>query len=248
MRPGGWYRHRYGNHGERLFSGGRPANLVRGQGSGSDGDPLPDWRWWTVCLPGLLALAVSGVFVLYAGLASSLGCLDGCGPVTEGMPVGTAGTVAVAIAAVALLVAGLITPGWRRATAAGLWVAFALACGSAALIATARPVLPVAPAGQPAVPAVAVPSFGVAACSAIGGRVLSDYALCFGVPYVDVAGQLDHGAVSYAVGGQLVGPADTTGRGATRAECQSGRYPDGPAGPVARRPGRWDAQLSLCLP
>jgi hypothetical protein len=250
MRPQGWYRDPDGNHDERWFSDGQPTSLVRDPGTGSYDDPpqgwLPEWRWWTVCLPGLLALAVAGLFLLYAGLASGLGCMDGCLPVTEGRPVGTAADVIVAIAAVALLVAGLTTPGWRRAIAAALWVAFALACGGAVLIATAQFVVPAASAGQP--PAVATPSLDVAACTVIGGRVVSANATCFGVPYVSNDGLRDYGAVSYGAGGQLTGPADTDGTGATRAECESGKYLDGPGGPVTRQPGRWDAQLSLCLP
>jgi hypothetical protein len=247
MRPQGWYRDPYGNHDERWFSDGQPTNFVRDPGTGSRDDPpqgwLPEWRWWTVCLPGLLALAVAGSFVLYAGLASGLGCTDGCPRVTEGRPVGTAADVIVAIAAVALLVAGLTVAGWRRAVAAALWVAFALACGGALLIATAQ----VAPAA-PSVPAHATPS-AAGPCTAIGGRVILGLPpLCFGVPYIDNAGRRDYGAVSYGANGQLTGPADTTGTGATRAECDSGRYPDGLTGPVTRPPGRWDAQLSLCLP
>jgi len=271
VRPQGWYRDPFGKHDERWFSDGRPTSLVRDQGSESDdelsrdwlppdprgrpaGAPRPlawadrEWRWWTVCLPGLLALAVAGVFLLYAGLASGLGCMDGCLPVTEGRPVGTAGDVVVAITAVALLVAGLTTPSWRQAIAAALWVAFALACGSAALIATAQFVVPAASGGQAPVPAVVTPSFDAAACKAIGGWVLSDSYLCYSVPFVGADGERYFGSVQFGVNGQLTGPADTTGFGATRAECQSGRYPGGATGPVRQQPGRWDAQLSLCLP
>jgi hypothetical protein len=249
MRPQGWHHDPYGNHHGRWFSGDPPTNLARDHRAGSHDPPprdrLPEWRWWTVCLPGVLALAVAGLSLLYVAAASSLGCMDGCLPVTEGRPVGTAADAIVAIAAVALLVVGLTTPGWRRATAAALWVALALACGGAVLIGTARPVVPVAPAGQPS--AVDTPSLGAAACTAIGGRVIMSAAICFGVPYVSNDGQRDYGAVSFGVNG-LTGPADTAGTGATRAECESGRYPDGPTGPVTRQPGHWYAQLSLCMP
>jgi hypothetical protein len=252
MRPQGWYRDPDGNHTDRWFSDGRPTSLVRDQGAGSDDKRrlvwLPEWRWWTVCLPGLLALAVSGSFLVYGEYASATNCRDGCSPVTEGMPVGTAGEIVVAILGIGLLVAGVITPDWRRAIATALWMAFVLGCGCAALIGTARPAASVVPAAPPPVPAHATPSLDAAACTAIGGRVVPAYATCFAVPYVGKDGQRDYGAVSYGADGQLTGPAQTVGTGATQAECDSGRYPDGPAGPVTRQPGRWDAQLSLCLP
>jgi len=61
-------------------------------------------------------------------------------------------------------------------------------------------------------------------------------------------GQRDYGEVWYGRDGRLAGPAKTVGAGATRAECESGKYPDGPAGPVTRQPGRWNAQLAFCMP
>jgi hypothetical protein len=189
------------------------------------------WRSWAVCLPALLALGVSGAFLMYSGLTSASNCKYGCSPVSEGLPIGIAGDVAVLISGVVLLIAGMTTPAWRRAVVPTLWMAVAIACGCAALIATAHPVSP-------------VPS----TCSAIGGRVLYTNSICFGVPYVDNSGQRDYGAVGIGIDGLLTGPADTTGTGATYAECESGRYPNGPSGPVTRQPGRWDAPLSLCLP
>jgi hypothetical protein len=256
MRPQGWYPDPYRNHGERWFSDGKPTNLVRDEGTESRSEPTPqprpeprpqlqpEWRWWTVCLPGLLALAVAGSFLFYAAYGSARNCLDGCRHATEGLPVGAAGEVITAIGAVTLLVAGLTTPAWRRACASGLWVAFPLACVCAALIATARPVASVGPAALPS----ATASLDVAACTAIGGRVVYIPASCFGVPYVADSGQRDFGQVWYGRDGQLSGPANTVGTGATRTECESGKYPDGPTGPVTRPPGHWDAQLSLCMP
>jgi hypothetical protein len=252
MRPQGWQPDPYGGHSERWYSDGRPTNLVRDGGThsyeGRPPEPLSQWRWWTVCLPALLALAVAGSFLLYAALASSLGCLDGCSPASAGRPVGSAGDVLVAIAAVTLLVAGLTNPDWRRACAAGLWVAFALGCVCAALIATSHPVSSPGPSTPVPAPALAVPSVNVAACTAIGGRVLADNSTCFAVPYIADNGQRNYGQVWYGPDGQLNGPADTVGTGATQAECASGKYPDGPTGMVKGQPGRWNAQLSFCMP
>jgi hypothetical protein len=252
MRSQGWYRDPYGNHDDRWFSGGRPTNLVRDHGSESyDAPPrdwLQEWRWWTVVLPGLLALGVAGVFLWHAAVASAINCLDACRPVGEGRPVGAAGEVVVAIAATALLVAGLSTPAWRRACAAGLWVALALGCVSAALIATSRPVSSPSRASPPSGPAAVTRSLNVAACTAISGRVVYANAACFAVPYISDSGQRDYGEVWYGRDGQLAGPAQTVGTGATRAECQSGKYPDAPAGTVTQHPGHWDAQLSFCMP
>jgi hypothetical protein len=252
MRPQGWYPDPYGNHDERWFSDGRPTNLVRDQGAHSFDRPPPEalaqWRWWTVCLPALMALAVAGSFLSYAAFASAMNCLDGCSPVTAGRPVGSAGDILVVIAAVTLLVAGLTRPDWRRACAAGLWVAFALGCICAALIATSRPVASPGLASPPSGPAVATASLNAAACTAIGGRVVYSNATCFGVPYIADNGQRDYGEVWYGRDGQLASPANTVGTGATQAECESGRYPDGPTGPVKRPPGHWNAQLSFCMP
>jgi hypothetical protein len=292
VRLQGWYRDPFGNHDERWFSGGRPTNLVRDQGTESyDAAPrgwLPpdprgrpageqrpaaadrEWRWWAVCLPGLLALAVAGLSLLYSAAASSLGCLDGCPPLGEGRPVGTAGEAVLAVAGVALLVAGLTRPEWRRPAASALWVAFALACGGALLIAmavapTPSALLPASSEVQPSVPAVAsatppapqapTPPVDVEGCTLIGGEVLqvSDESLqdsylsylCYDVPFVSADGARYFGSVRFGPGGWMTGPVDTRGPGATRAECESGRYV-GPSGPIKARPGRWDAQLSLC--
>jgi hypothetical protein len=163
VRLQGRYRDPFGNHAERWFSGGQPTSLVRDQGTESydephgwrppdprgdpAGEPRPaagadtEWRWWAVGLPALLALAVAGSFLLYSA-ASSLGCQGGCPPLSEGRPVGTAGEAVLAVVGVALLVVGLTRPDWRRRVASALWVAFALACGGALLITTARPVPP----------------------------------------------------------------------------------------------------------
>jgi hypothetical protein len=268
VRLQGWHRDPFGNHGERWFSDGRPTNLVRDQGTESydepprdwlppdprgrpAGEPRPpawadrEWRWWTVCLPGLLALAVAGLSLMYSGLAAGLGCMDGCYPFSEGRSVGTAGEVVLAIAGVALLAAGLTMPDWRRPIASALWVAFALACGGAVLIVTARQIPQPVTAEQPV---IITPPLDAAACQAIGGWVLKDSYQCYSVPFVGADGERYFGSVQFAVDGQLTGPSDTSGMGATRAECESGRYPLGPSGPVKQQPGRWDAQLSLCLP
>ena len=61
-------------------------------------------------------------------------------------------------------------------------------------------------------------------------------------------GQRDYGEVWYGRDGQLTGPAHTVGTGATRAECESGKYLHGPAGSVPAKPGHWNAQLSFCMP
>jgi hypothetical protein len=270
MRLQGWYRDPYGNHDDRWFSDGQPTNLVRDQGVESH-DELPGhwrppdprgrppgdrrqlgqthgiWRWWTVCLPALLTLGVSGGFILYAALDSAGNCSGGCRPASQGMPVGLFGEIAVAISTVVLVFVGLRTPDWRRSIAVALWVTVAFASGCAVLIATARPAAPDA-TGAPLVSAGASPSLDAAACTTLGGRVISAYHVCFAVPYVSNGGQRGYGEVNYGPGGQLTGPALTVGAGATRAECDSGRYPNGPSGPVTRPPGRWDAQLSLCLP
>jgi hypothetical protein len=252
MRFQGRYRGPYGNHDDRMVPAGRPASLVRDKGTRSYDYPpggwRPEWRWWTVCLPGLLALAVADGFLGYAVFASAVNCAGGCRPATGGLPVGAAGEVITVIGAVTVLVGGLITPAWRRACAAGLWAALVLACVCAALIAAAHPAAPAGPAVSPSVPAAAAPSLDAAACTAIGGRVAYSTAACFGVPYVGDNGQRDYGEVWYGRDGQLAGPAKTVGTGATRAECQSGKYPDGPAGPVTRQPGRWNAQLAFCMP
>jgi hypothetical protein len=129
VQPQGWCRDPYGNHDERWFSGGQPTNLVRDQGTESYDEPpqerllpsphssppdeeLPSaragrewrpWRWWTVVLPGLLAIAVWFVFLLWFAFLPE-------------------------ILALTLLVAGLCWPGWRRTIAVTLWGAFALSC------------------------------------------------------------------------------------------------------------------------
>jgi hypothetical protein len=218
----------------------RPAGEVR-----PPAWPDREWRWWTVCLPGLLALAVAGLFLLYSGAVSGLGCMDGCYPFSEGKPVGTAGEGVLAIAGVALLTAGLTTPGWRRPAASALWVAFALACGCAVLIVTAHQIPQPVTAEQPV---IVTPPLDAAACKAIGGWVLKDSYQCYSVPFVSADGARDFGSVQFGVDGKLTGPADTSGAGATRAECESGRYLGGPTGSAKQQPGRWDAQLSLCLP
>lgn len=263
MRPQGWYPDPYEDHGERWFSDGKPTNLVRDHGTESRREPPPqprpgprpqpappappEWRWWTVCLPGLLALAVAGAFLFHAAYGSGTNCLDGCSRANDGLPIGTVGEAITAVGAVTLLAAGLTRPAWRRACAAGLWLALPLACVCALLIATARPAASAGPAALPSASPAA--SLDVAACTAIGGRVaMYGTATCFGVPYVADNGQRGFGQVWYGRDGQLSGPANTAGTGATRTECQSGRYPDGPAGPVTRQPGHWDAQLSLCMP
>jgi hypothetical protein len=251
MGPEGWYPDPYGNHDQRWFANGRPTNLVCDQGVQSFDGPLREpsepWRWWTVCLPAVLALVVAGLFVVYSGLAAGLGCMDGCPPVSAGRPVGTTGDVVVAVAAVVLLVVGLAHPDWRRACAAGLWIAFALGCVCAVMITTAHYEFAPGPSVAP-VPGVIGPTDNLAECKAIGGRVLTGDAVCFGVPYIGDNGERDFGAVWYGADGQLAGPADTVGTGATQAECESGRYPDGPKGPVTRPPGQWNAQLSYCMP
>jgi hypothetical protein len=251
MGPQGWYPDPYGNHDERWFSNGRPTNMVRDKGVQSFDGPLrePDrpWRWWTVCLPAVLALVVAGLFLLYSAAAAGLGCMDGCPPISSGRPVGTAGDVVVAVAAVALLVAGLTYPEWRRAFAAGLWLAFALGCVCAVMITTAHYIYTPGPSIG-AVPGPIGPTDNLAECTAIGGRVLTGDAVCFGVPYIGDNGQRDFGQAWYGADGQLVGPVDTVGTGATQAECESGKYPDRPDGPVTRSPGHWNAQLSFCMP
>jgi hypothetical protein len=78
--------------------------------------------------------------------------------------------------------------------------------------------------------------------------VLDDGILRYSVPIVGTDGARFYASVQFGVDGQLSGPADTTGLGATREECETGRYLSVPGGPVKTRPGRWDAQLSLCLP
>jgi hypothetical protein len=254
MRAQGWQPDPYGGHSERWYSDGRPTNLVRDEGThsyeGRPPEPLLPWRWWTVCLPALLALAVAGSSLIFSAFASAMNCLDSCSPGGAGRPVGFAGDILVAIAAVTLLVGGLTNLDWRRACAAGLWVAFALGCVCAALIATSNPVSsPGTTATAPApAPAIVAPSVDAAACTAIGGRVLADNSRCFGVPYIADNGERNYGQVWYGLTGKLVGPADTVGTGATKAECESGKYPDGPTGSVKEQPGHWNAQLSFCMP
>lgn len=95
-----------------------------------------EWEWWTVFLPGLLALAVSGFLWVAAGLASVLNCMDTCQPsARSGMSAAAVGTGEgiVFIAVGALLVGGLVNPAWRRVIAVVLWMAIALAIGFAAV-------------------------------------------------------------------------------------------------------------------
>jgi hypothetical protein len=252
MRPQGWQPDPYGGHSERWYSEGRPTNLVRDadipsyEGSPPK-EPPPDWRWWTVLLPGVMGLLLAGLWLWYAIFSSAMNCFDGCSPISAGMPVGSAGEVLVGIAAVTLLVAGLTRPDWRRACAAGLWVAFALGCVSAALIATSHPVSLLSPTTQesPLPSGAYSPNFDTPACTRIGGRVLADNSTCFGVPYINDHGQENFGQVWFGRNGELTAPADTVGTGATQAECQSGKYPGGPA---VTKPGHWNAQLSFCMP
>jgi len=97
--------------------------------------PAREWHWWTVCVPGLLALAVSGFLMVVAFVASVMSCFDTCESPRPGMSAGAvgAGEFFVALAAIVLLVAGLAQPVWRRFVAAALWAAIALAIGFVAL-------------------------------------------------------------------------------------------------------------------
>jgi hypothetical protein len=97
-----------------------------------------EWRWWTVLPPALLTFAASFFSVVVVAFpVTAMNCFDTCYSVGRGMAVGVAGEVIVSIAAIVLVVAGVIVPAWREAIAAVLWVAFVFACVFAALVVTA---------------------------------------------------------------------------------------------------------------
>lgn len=93
-----------------------------------------EWHWWTVCLLGLLALAVSGFLFVGATIASAMNCFDRCdtsvGPTMSAV---ADWEFIVFIAAGVLLVGGMVVPAWRRVVAAALSAAIALAIGFALL-------------------------------------------------------------------------------------------------------------------
>jgi hypothetical protein len=82
------------------------------------------WPWWTVCLPGLPAIAISCFLAFVAAVASALSCFDTCNPRAEARASDAAGQAfIIAIVTFALLVAGLAAPARRRVFTAALWVA-----------------------------------------------------------------------------------------------------------------------------
>jgi hypothetical protein len=96
----------------------------------------PVWRWWTVCVPGVLALAVSGFLVVAAGLAAVMGqlmdnCNDTCGdpaPSSEPQVVALQELI-LFVMVLALFTFGMAVPARRRVFALALWAAIALAIG-----------------------------------------------------------------------------------------------------------------------
>jgi len=92
------------------------------------------WPWWTVVLPGVPALAMSGFVLLIAGIASAMACMDTCMPALQARA-STAATVDafVLAAIVVLLAAGLAVPAARRVIAPALSLANVLAIGFVAL-------------------------------------------------------------------------------------------------------------------
>lgn len=163
MRAQGWYRDPYGSHDERWFSGGEPTSLVSDAGVESHDEPpwgappgrLPlipadtrpargggparrdGKRRWTVLPPALLAFAVLCLSVLGGIASSAMHCSDLCHPVGGRMAIGAEGMLILAVAAIVLLMAGLIVPAWREVVLAVLWAVFVLACGCVALVFTA---------------------------------------------------------------------------------------------------------------
>jgi hypothetical protein len=109
----------------------RPASELRWPASG-----LREWRWWTVCLPGVLAVAVSGFLFVAAGLATVMGeAMDNCND-TCGDPAPSSKAPAIALQELILLVivlalftVGMAVPARRRVVAFALWAAIALAIG-----------------------------------------------------------------------------------------------------------------------
>jgi hypothetical protein len=87
------------------------------------------WRWWTVCLPGVLALAVSSYVFMLAVLAYALNdCFDSCGspaPPPGASPLAVQEAILFVAVFVSLLV-GVAVPAWRRLIALALWAAVAL--------------------------------------------------------------------------------------------------------------------------
>jgi hypothetical protein len=141
-----------------------------------------------------------------------------------------------------------------------LTLALALA-GCGATHATPAPTVTVtrsavSPSSPPPAPAAASsrsPQWDKAECTSAKGEYYTidnppDGAECSHVVYLGP----DHGTywvdLAYPARGGKLGVANTDGTTATEAECTAGYYPDGSAGPINGKPGKWDARLRLCLP
>lgn len=85
--------------------------------------PAGTWRLWTVCLPGMLAITASGLYIVADGYAAVMGSWDTPVPgLWWSLKVAVIGHCVLAVASIIALRAGLIRPAWRPATAVVAWM------------------------------------------------------------------------------------------------------------------------------
>jgi hypothetical protein len=86
-------------------------------------------------------------------------------------------------------------------------------------------------------------------CSAVGGTTIGGPA-CSQIPYLGTDDQRYYAQVPIGPStGQLGGPAETEGTGATESECKRGYWPEYQGeGPGYATPGKWNSALGLCQP
>jgi hypothetical protein len=79
------------------------------------------WRPWTLWLACTVAFAVCGLLIVAEGLAGVMGSWDTPEPGIGWIKVGVIGQCVMAVASVAVLVAGLRQARWRRAAVIAAW-------------------------------------------------------------------------------------------------------------------------------
>jgi hypothetical protein len=83
--------------------------------------PRRTWRPWTICLPCMLALAASGLFLAADGAAAIMGSWDTPEPGLHWIKIAAIGHSVLAVACVVALCAG-IKPSRRPAAAVTAWL------------------------------------------------------------------------------------------------------------------------------
>ena len=87
-----------------------------------DAGPGRAWRPWTIWLPGLLALAASGLLVIADALAGVMGSWDTPAPGLRWITAAVIGHCAPAVLSLVVLAAGATRPSRRRAAAIAAWM------------------------------------------------------------------------------------------------------------------------------